>query len=86
MPQGKSGSIFLSTDRLNLQNGGLIAVFNQGIGDGGKIEIIADEINIQNEGNINASALSGEGGEIFIKSDRNLWTEGGCFLLLVSYR
>lgn len=69
LPTGDAGSIFLTTKSLVINNRAAVTVQNDGTGDAGKIEIDADEINLQNEGRINASALSGEGGEIFIESD-----------------
>ena len=61
---GKSGSIILNTNQLNVFNGAQISVRNDGISNGGSIQINAASVNLDNKGSITASTTSGEGGNI----------------------
>jgi filamentous hemagglutinin family protein len=70
LPQGESGLIEITTPNLILKNGGLISVFNEGIGNAGGINLNASSINLSNQGTITASTSTGEGGNINIFSDR----------------
>lgn len=66
--EGKSGSITLNTNRLNVLNGAQISARNDGTGNGGSIQINASSINLDAKGSITASTVSGEGGDIFLRS------------------
>ncbi|MDJ0635081.1 MAG: S-layer family protein [Xenococcaceae cyanobacterium MO_188.B29] len=68
--QAQSGSVILNTNQLNVQDKGLISVINQGSGDAGNIEINAPNIYLNNQGDISASTLSGQGGNIILTTDQ----------------
>ena len=67
---GNSGNINVITKQLKIADGGQILVFNQGLGNGGEINIQANSIFLDNASGINASTLFGEGGNVTINSDR----------------
>ncbi len=62
--EGKSGSIILNTNQLNVFNGAQISARNDGISNGGSIQINAASVNLDNKSSITASTTSGEGGNI----------------------
>ena len=62
--EGKSGSIILNTNQLNVFNGAQISARNDGISNGGSIQINATSANLDNKSSITASTNSGEGGNI----------------------
>lgn len=63
-PSGNSGSVTINTPRLNVTEGGLIAVRNEGTGDAGELTISANKINLDKNSLISATTLGGEGGNI----------------------
>jgi filamentous hemagglutinin family protein len=65
---GQSGNIFLNAKRLNVSDGGLISVKNEGINNAGTIELNVDLINIRNQGEVRATTAIGEGGNIILRS------------------
>lgn len=69
MPSGSSGDVAINTGRLNLVDGGLISVRNQGSGRAGTLKINANSIKLDNQAEITASTESGQGGNIKINSD-----------------
>jgi filamentous hemagglutinin family protein len=68
VPSGSSGSVAISTRILNVKEGGLISVENQGIGNAGQLDIKAESINLDNKASISASTASGEGGNISLEA------------------
>lgn len=74
--EGESGSITLKTNQLNVLNGAQISARNDGISNGGSIEINANSINLDTVGSITASTNSGEGGNISLTA-RNLQLRNG---------
>ncbi|MBD2520083.1 filamentous hemagglutinin N-terminal domain-containing protein [Nostoc sp. FACHB-973] len=66
--RGDSGSITINTKKLNITDGALISVRNDGPGNAGTLQINADQINITNNGGITATTAVGEGGDIGITS------------------
>ncbi|MBE9003195.1 filamentous hemagglutinin N-terminal domain-containing protein [Nostoc sp. LEGE 12447] len=68
MLRGDSGNITINTNKLNIADGALISVKNDGFGNAGTININADTINISNNGGITATTAVGEGGDIEITS------------------
>ncbi|MFN6498657.1 MAG: filamentous hemagglutinin N-terminal domain-containing protein [Nostoc sp. DedQUE01] len=68
VPSGKSGEVIINTNQLNITDGALISVRNDGPGNAGTVQINADRISITNTGGITASTAIGEGGDISIKS------------------
>ncbi len=68
--QAQSGSIVINTNQLQVQNEGLISVINQGTGDAGDIEINGSNISLNNQGEIGAFTLSGQGGNITLVTNQ----------------
>ncbi|MBD2683212.1 MULTISPECIES: filamentous hemagglutinin N-terminal domain-containing protein [Nostoc] len=68
VPSGKSGEVTVNTNQLNITDGALISVRNDGPGNAGTLQINADRISITNAGGITATTAIGEGGDISIKS------------------
>ncbi len=75
-PSGDSGSIVIDTKRLDVVRGGLVGVKNDGSGNAGTLQINADSINLGNSGSITAATVSGEGGNIFVRT-QNLQLRDG---------
>lgn len=69
VPSGKSGDVTINTERLSVTEGAQVSVQNDGLGDAGKLEINANQINITNNGGITATSAVGQGGEIEINSN-----------------
>lgn len=68
VPSGSSGDITINTKQLNVTDGGLISVRNDGPRDAGTLRINARSIFLDNQGSITASSASGEGGNIFLNA------------------
>jgi len=66
--RGDSGSITINTKKLNVTDGALISVRNDGPGNAGTLQINADRISINNAGGITATTAIGKGGDIDINS------------------
>lgn len=76
VPTGSAGNITIYTPVVNANEGGLISVENQGLGDAGRLQIHANEINITNSAGITATTAAGKGGDINITSN-NLFLRNG---------
>jgi filamentous hemagglutinin family protein len=61
---GNGGSILITSDRVDLENGAVISVDSEGSGRGGNIEIISNELNLDNMALISAETASSDGGNI----------------------
>jgi large exoprotein involved in heme utilization and adhesion len=59
-----AGTISITTPNLTLKDGGILSVNNEGSGNGGSINIIADTIQLKNQAAIEAKTASGNGGNI----------------------
>ncbi|WGV25573.1 S-layer family protein [Halotia branconii] len=59
-----AGTVNVTTPTLTLSNGSAISVTNEGTGDGGNINITADNIQLKKQGLIQAQTASGNGGDI----------------------
>ena len=70
LPTGNAGNVSLTTNNLTISDRASITVQNDGTGNAGSININANSINLDTEGSINGAALSGEGGNISVTSDR----------------
>lgn len=70
IPSGNSGNIRLKTPYLSVNRGSIVSVANEGTGIGGKLEIDADKIVLNNNSGIYAFTLSGQGGDIDIKAQK----------------
>ncbi|MBD2730406.1 filamentous hemagglutinin N-terminal domain-containing protein [Nostoc sp. FACHB-892] len=66
--RGDSGSVTINTKNLNIEDGALISVKNDGSGNAGIININADTINISNNGGLTATTAVGQGGNIAVNS------------------
>jgi filamentous hemagglutinin family protein len=74
--RGDSGSVTINTNKLNIADGALISVNNDGSGNAGIININADAIHISNSGGITATTAVGQGGDINITSN-NIFLRSG---------
>ncbi len=61
---GNAGLVSVMTPKLALTNGGTVSVTSQGTGNGGSLNISADNIQLKNQGLIQAQTESGNGGNI----------------------
>ena len=66
---GASGNININTPELTVRNGASVDVQSLGIGNTGNLEIAADSILLDNQGNLSAATQSGAGGNIQIDTD-----------------
>lgn len=76
VPIGSAGNISIDTPFFNVNQGGLISVANEGLGDAGRLEIKANTINITNNGGVTATTAVGQGGDINITSN-NIFLRNG---------
>ena len=67
-----SGNLNIQTAKLNISNNAIISVINLGTGNAGNLQINAEQVFLNNASQISASALSGEGGNIFLNIDSML--------------
>jgi filamentous hemagglutinin family protein len=70
-PSGNASSLTINTPTLQVDNGALVAVNNEGLGNGGILNINANSLRLNNKGQVIANTASGEGGNINLnlKSD-----------------
>jgi filamentous hemagglutinin family protein len=61
---GNGGSVMVDTERLTVRDRAQINVSNQGIGNAGNLNVAANSILLDNQGQLNASSTSGKGGSI----------------------
>jgi filamentous hemagglutinin family protein len=66
---GNGGSIFLTTGKLIISDGGKVSVNNPYSGNAGDISLKANEILLKNQGKISADVGSGDKGNIQIKTN-----------------
>lgn len=69
VPNASPGQIVINAKSININEGGLISVRNQGRGEAGKLQINAEVIEL-NQGNITGTTKLGGGGNIFIQSQK----------------
>ncbi|MCC5619335.1 filamentous hemagglutinin N-terminal domain-containing protein [Nostoc sp. CHAB 5836] len=67
-PSGSPGEVNINGQSLNIINGGEIGVRNEGIGNGGKLTIKTNWLNLDHKASIAASTASGEGGDISLEA------------------
>ena len=70
--EGQSGEININTGQLNIADGALLIVKNDGPGDAGILTVKANSINIDNKSSISAANKSGEGGNINLQAQNLL--------------
>jgi filamentous hemagglutinin family protein len=75
-PSGASGDVTINTSQLRIIDGGQITARNDGTGDAGKVEVIADSIFLDNEGGITALTAEGNAGNITLQAQDSLQLEG----------
>jgi filamentous hemagglutinin family protein len=71
-PTGDGGKINLETGQLNISDGAIVTVSNQGLGDAGDINIISPNIGLSDRAQIIAETASGTGGNINLQIDDTL--------------
>ncbi|MFS0518411.1 filamentous hemagglutinin N-terminal domain-containing protein [Nostoc sp. UIC 10607] len=64
LASGDSGEIRVNTKTINIANGGIFSIRNDGLGDAKSLQINVESISLNNRGRITASTASGEGGNI----------------------
>jgi filamentous hemagglutinin family protein len=69
IPTGNSGNININAPVIQLSNGGMLNVRNQGTGNAGSLIINAESLLLDGQGSVTASSNSGRGGNIFLKTD-----------------
>ena len=67
---GNSEVVNIQTNTLEVTNNAIVSVQNQGLGDGGNLNIEAESVNLNNSASVTASTSSGQGGNINLNSDR----------------
>ena len=76
VPSGNAGTITVETPQLQIMDGGQITVRNDGTGDAGNLEIIADTIALENKGGITAAVKEGTGGRIALDVTESILLTG----------
>jgi filamentous hemagglutinin family protein len=69
---GNAGVLKVNAGQLIIRDGAAVAVNSLGSGDAGTLEIVADLIQLDNEGTINAATDSGQGGNLSLKTQNLL--------------
>ena len=67
---GVSGNIVLNTPQLLILDGASVTTRNSGLNNAGNIALDALTITLDNSGTISASTISGQGGNIYLNSER----------------
>lgn len=70
-PSGAAGDVTISTQKLLIDNGGLISVRNDGEGAAGELSINSEKVSLNN-GFISASTSGGNGGNVSLFADKSL--------------
>jgi filamentous hemagglutinin family protein len=65
---GSAGDLRIQTERLQVRDRANIDVRSLGPGDAGTLEIVADSVHLDQGGSLNASTVSGAGGDIQLRS------------------
>ncbi|WP_392534757.1 filamentous hemagglutinin N-terminal domain-containing protein [Nostoc sp. C117] len=76
LPTGNSGDLVINTPSLQITDGGLVRVANQGVGNAGNLYINADTIALDRSGTISATTNSGKGGGINLQSNALILRHG----------
>jgi filamentous hemagglutinin family protein len=72
IPSGNSGNLNIMTPQLRILNGGQVSVRSDGPGRAGILTIDADSIQLSDRGEITASTVSGNGGNIQLNVNTSL--------------
>jgi filamentous hemagglutinin family protein len=73
LTESDAGDLTIDTNSLIVKDGGQIAVNSVGSGSAGNLNINADSIELQNQGKLNATTPSGQGGNIFLDAGNLLF-------------
>lgn len=65
---GFSGALTINTPTIKIQDGAQVNVRNDGSGNSGTLKIEANSIDLSNGGSITAASASGQGGDVFLRS------------------
>ena len=68
-PVGTSGDVTIRTKNLLVKDGGRVSVQNDGPNNAGQLKVIANRINVENNGALSASTNGGNGGNIQLFSN-----------------
>ncbi|MBD2212619.1 filamentous hemagglutinin N-terminal domain-containing protein [Nostoc linckia FACHB-104] len=68
-PSGASGGVTINTSRLVVKDGAQVTARNEGSGNAGDLKINAQSTFIDTRGGISAATTSGEGGNIFLRTN-----------------
>ncbi len=71
-PSGSPGNVEINTPQLNVIDGGIVTVSNDGSGRAGNLDVNAETLFLNEGGSIAASTLLGEGGNIQLSLDDSL--------------
>lgn len=72
---GNAGVLTVDAGQLIIRGGAEVAVNSLGAGDAGTLEIVADLIQLDNQGTINAATDSGQGGNLSLKTQNLVMTQ-----------
>ncbi len=75
-PRGNAGSISIEAPIVKVRDQGLIIVSNTGLGNSGKVNITATQIRLDQQAQITAATLLGEGGNVILQSQSLILREG----------
>ncbi|MBD2242000.1 S-layer family protein, partial [Aulosira sp. FACHB-113] len=73
IPSGNAGSLTINTPSLRITNGAFVTVKNDGPGSAGDLLLNANSIFLDNQGTISASTISGNGGNVKLNLQDNLF-------------
>lgn len=65
---GRGGNLTIVTDRLILQDGGRVSIRSRGTGNAGNLIVQANSVLMNNEGGLEGTSASGEGGNFTVRS------------------
>ena len=79
-PTGNTGEITINTDRLTVTDEGIITVEHQGTGNAGVLQINAGQMLLDSGGSLNATTISGRGGNVELNVRDSLQLRNGSFI------
>jgi filamentous hemagglutinin family protein len=77
IPSGDSGSVTIATPQLQIMDGGVVTVRNDGTGDAGNLQIQSNLVELTNNGGITGVVKEGAGGTIELEVVDSLNLTGG---------
>ncbi len=76
---GRGGNLSIETDRVILRDGGRVSIRSRGSGDAGNLILNANSILMDNDGGLEGTSVSGEGGNFTVRS-RNIQMRRNSFI------